>query len=76
MIVQFFSNSMIFPRTELLLVIFQVLHDFQSLWEPSDPSIYSIQNVCEHGGSGMITQMCMLILVFTGHLDVISTKME
>ena len=29
----FFSNSMIFPCMELL-VIFQVFHDFQSLWEP------------------------------------------
>ena len=34
MIIQFFSNSMIFPCMELFLVIFQVFHDFQSLWEP------------------------------------------
>ena len=34
MINQFFSNSMIFPCMELFLVIFQVFHDFQSLWEP------------------------------------------
>ena len=34
MIIQVFSNSMIFPCMELLLVIFQVFHDFQSLWEP------------------------------------------
>ena len=30
----FFSNSMIFPCMELFLVIFQVFHDSQSLWEP------------------------------------------
>ena len=29
-----FLNSMIFPCMELFLVIFQVFHDFQSLWEP------------------------------------------
>ena len=29
-----FFNSMIFPCMELFLVIFQVLNDFQSLWEP------------------------------------------
>ena len=34
MISQVFSNSMIFPCMELFLVIFQVFHDFQSLWEP------------------------------------------
>ena len=34
MIIQVFSNSMIFPCMELFLVIFQVFHDFQSLWEP------------------------------------------
>ena len=34
MIIQFFSNSMIFPCIEPFLVIFQVFHDFQSLWEP------------------------------------------
>ena len=34
MIVQVFSKSMIFPCMELFLVIFQVFHDFQSLWEP------------------------------------------
>ena len=34
MIILIFSNSMIFPRMELFLVIFQVFHDFQSLWEP------------------------------------------
>ena len=33
MIIQVFSNSMIFPCTELFWVIF---HDFQSLWEPCD----------------------------------------
>ena len=34
MIIQGFPNSMIFPCMELFLVIFQVFHDFQSLWEP------------------------------------------
>ena len=34
MIIQVFSNSMIFPCMELFLVIFQLFHDFQSLWEP------------------------------------------
>ena len=34
MIIQVFSNSIIFPCMELFLVIFQVFHDFQSLWEP------------------------------------------
>ena len=34
MIIQVFSNSMIFPCMELFLVIFQVFLDFQSLWEP------------------------------------------
>ena len=34
MIIQVFSNSMIFPCMELFLVIFHVFHDFQSLWEP------------------------------------------
>ena len=34
MIIQVFSNSMIFPCMELFLVIFQVFRDFQSLWEP------------------------------------------
>ena len=34
MIIQGFSNSMIFPCMELFLVIFQVFHDFQSLWKP------------------------------------------
>ena len=33
-IIQVFSNSMIFPCMELFLVIFQVFHNFQSLWEP------------------------------------------
>ena len=33
MIIQLFSNSTIFPCMELFLVIFQVFHDFQSLWE-------------------------------------------
>ena len=28
-----FSNSMIFPCMELFFLIFQVFHDFQSLWE-------------------------------------------
>ena len=28
------TNYMIFPCMELFLVIFQVFHDFQSLWEP------------------------------------------
>ena len=39
MIIQFFSNSMIFPCMELYLVIFQVFQDFQSLWEPFDYSL-------------------------------------
>ena len=34
MIFQFLSNSMIFPCMEFLFVIFQVFHDFHSLWEP------------------------------------------
>ena len=34
MIIHVFSNSMIFPCMELFLVIFQVVHYFQSLWEP------------------------------------------
>ena len=34
MIFQVFSNFMIFPFMELFLVIFQVFHDFQTLWEP------------------------------------------
>ena len=34
MIIQVFSESMIFPCKELFLVIFQVSHDFQNLWEP------------------------------------------
>ena len=34
MIIQFFSNSMIFSMHGTFLVIFQVFHDFQSLWEP------------------------------------------
>ena len=34
MIIQVFSNYMIFPCMEFFLVIFQVFHDFQSLWEP------------------------------------------
>ena len=31
---QLLLNSMIFPCMEFLFVIFQVFHDFQSLWEP------------------------------------------
>ena len=34
MIIQVFSNSMIFPCMALFLVIFQVFHHFQNLWEP------------------------------------------
>ena len=34
MIIHVFSNSMIFPCMELIFVIIQVFHDFQSLWEP------------------------------------------
>ena len=34
MIVQGFSNSMIFPCMEHFCEIFQVFHDFKSLWEP------------------------------------------
>ena len=34
MIIQDVSNSMIFPCMEVILVIFQVFYDFQSLWEP------------------------------------------
>ena len=41
MIIQVFSNSMIFPCMELFLVIFQVFHDFQSLWEPCNGLSYS-----------------------------------
>ena len=40
----FFSNFMIFPPCmELFLVIFQVFHDFQSLWEPCwpEPSLWT-----------------------------------
>ena len=36
MIIQVFSSSMIFPCMELFLLVFQVFHDFQSLWEPWD----------------------------------------
>ena len=44
MIIQvFFLNSMIFPCMELFLVIYQVLHDFQSVWEPCIlQSLYNI----------------------------------
>ena len=34
MIIQAFSNSMIFPCMELFFLILQVFHDFQSSWEP------------------------------------------
>ena len=34
MIIHVFSNSMIYPCMELFLVIFQVFHEIQSLWEP------------------------------------------
>ena len=36
MIIQFcfVLNFMIFPCMDLILVIFQVFHGFQSLWEP------------------------------------------
>ena len=42
MTIQGFSNSMIFPCMELFLVIFQVFHDFQSLWEPWTLSFLSM----------------------------------
>ena len=34
MIIQFFTNSIIFRCMELFFVIFKVFHDFQSSWEP------------------------------------------
>ena len=40
MIIQIFSNSMIFPCMELILVIFQVFHDFQSLSEPCTMKVW------------------------------------
>ena len=42
MIIQVFSNSMTFPSMELSLVIFQVFHDFQSLWEPWIGNVYQV----------------------------------
>ena len=51
MIIQVFSNSMIFPCMELFFVIF---HDFQSLWEPcssieSQPQIPELWNNSVNG---------------------------
>ena len=45
MIIHVFSNSMIFPCMELFLVIFQVFHDFQSLWEPCDMYVVALLNI-------------------------------
>ena len=50
-IFQLLSNSMIFPCMEFLFVIFQVFHDFQSLWEPcmsNLPGIIVFQMIFTH----------------------------
>ena len=46
MIIQAFSNSMIFPCMELFFLVFQVFHDFQSLWEPCN-KVHSCKIVSE-----------------------------
>ena len=46
MLIQVFSNSMIFPCMELFFVIFQVFHDFQSLWESCKQTEVQVKEQC------------------------------